>query len=236
MEYKFDVACSQILTVRCGAKAAKSVENYIKKAERSSAAGSVFPLDYKKRLTDDSTIFVWTRIKWDPCHHKFDKGLHAALRRNDKYNDVAHAYKLVYVGERDVTDICFNNKGLLCFADLAPGIIYPKEWYEDRSEKKYDIVLLEKTDADVLSKSDTEKLFAHLKCDEGYPLEIHDLMDHLVFGYITRDAADKLKWEFNSLEKFVCRMLTMRDVQLGLTDKTEDLVYKHKGLRIWLDW
>ena len=95
-------------------------------------------------------------------------------------------------------------------------------------------VLLEKTDTDVLSRSDTEKLFAHLKCDEGYPLEIHDSMDHLVFGYITKDAADSLKWEFNSLKKSVCRILTMRDVQLGLINETEDHIYRHKGLKIWL--
>lgn len=212
----------------------RAVEALIRRTKKAGEKEGYDPSpNYKKRLPDGTTIFTWIK-KWNPYRYDFDKELLALLKRNDNKQDEDHAYMLVAVCDQEYSEVFYNDPGLECFGDLCPGIIYPKEWYEDRSEKKYDIVLLEKADTDVLSRSDTEKLFAHLKCDEGYPLEIHDSMDHLVFGYITKDAADRLKWEFNSLEKSVCRILTMRDVQLGLINETEDHVYRHKGLKIWL--
>ena len=48
-------------------------------------------------------------------------------------------------------------------------------------------------------------------------------------GFITMKAGDKLDWDYKSLNKFVGRILS--DMSL----EHDDHIYRHKGLKIWLN-
>lgn len=219
------------IALQTGEKVTRSVESYFRRTNKANKAECVpFPFR-KKKLTNGSTIFTFTG-KWNPYRYDVDKGLIAVLERyNEKYED-SYAYMLVAVADDAAPDIIFNDTGFERFGELCPGVVYPEEWYEDKSNRKFDIVLLEKSvhEADGLSKKEVMKLYDLLKSETGFPLEIDNLGGgSTAIGFITPGAGDKLEWEYESLNKFVGRILS--DMSL----EHDDHIYRHKGLKIWLD-
>lgn len=217
------------IALQTGATVTKAVETYIRKAKKSDKTG-FDPSPYrKKKMSDGSTIFMWSG-KWNPYKYEFDMGLVTTIERCEELTDEAHAYMLVAVSNQDVPDIIFNDAGLEHFGDLYPGVIYPKEWFEDTSKKKYDIVLMEKPfDDDGLCKDEVIALFDHLKESNGIVLEIGNPQGNsTALGFIGPKAAEKLGWNYDSLKKAVGKILA--DMSL----EREDHTYKHKGLKIWL--
>ena len=113
----------------------RAVEALIRRAKKAGEKEGYDPSpNYKKRMPDGTTIFTWIK-KWNPYRYDFDKELLALLKRNDNKQDEDHAYMLVAVCDQEYSEVFYNDPGLECFGDLCPGIIYPKEWYEDRTEK-----------------------------------------------------------------------------------------------------
>lgn len=219
------------VAVRTGKEATIEVEAFLRMIEKDNGSENVPYLSSKKKMKDGSTIFTWIK-KWNPYRYAFDKGLIDVLKKNDDKQDEDHAYMLVTVCEQEYSEVYRNDPGLECFADLCPGVVYPEEWYEDKSNKKFDIVLLEKSvhEAGGLSKKEVMKLYDLLKSETGFPLEVDNLGgESTAIGFITPEAGDKLNWCYDSLNKFVGRILS--DMSL----EHDDHIYRHKGLKIWLD-
>ena len=220
------------VAVATGKYTTRSVEVLIRRAKKAGEKEGYDPSpNYKKRLPDGTTIFTWIK-KWNPYRYDFDKELLALLKRNDNKQDEDHAYMLVAVCDQECSEVFYNDPGLECFGDLCPGIVYPKEWYEDRTNKKYDIVLLEKSvhEAGGLSKKEVTDLYDRLKSETGFPLELENLgSESTAIGFITPDAGCSLDWDYDSLGKCVGRILA------DMTLEHENHVYRHKGLKIWLD-
>lgn len=219
------------VAVRTGKEATIEVESFLRMFERDNGSENVPYLSSKKKMKDGSTIFTWIK-KWKPYLYAFDKGLIEVLKKNDDKQDEDHAYMLVAVCAEDCSEVYYNDPGIECFADLCPGVIYPEEWYEDKSSKKYDVVLLEKSvhEAGGLSKREVMKLYDLLKSETGFPLELENLgSESTAIGFITPEAGDKLNWCYDSLNKFIGNILA--DMEL----EKDDHIYRHKGLKIWLD-
>lgn len=222
---------SSEVAVQTGKEATIKLEAFLRMFERDNGSENVPYLSSKKKMGDGSTIFTWIK-KWNPYRYDFDKGLIDVLKKNDDKQDEEHAYMLVAVGDQEYNEVYRNDPGIECFADLCPGVIYPEEWYEDKSNKKFDIVLLEKSvhECGGLSKKEVMKLYDLLKSETGFPLELENLgSESTAIGFITPEAGDKLDWSYESLNKFVGRILS--DTSL----EHEDHIYRHKGLKIWLD-
>lgn len=223
---------SSEVAVQTGKAATIKVEAFLRMFKRDTGSENVPYLSSKKKMKDGSTIFTWI-MKWNPYRYAFDKGLIDVLKKNDDKQDEDHAYTLVAVSEQEYSEVYRNDPGLECFADLCPprGVVYPEEWYEDKSNKKFDIVLLEKSvhECGGLSKKEVMKLYDLLKSETGFPLELENLgSESTAIGFITMKAGDKLDWRYESLNKFVGRILS--DMSL----EHDDHIYKHKGLKIWL--
>lgn len=74
------------------------------------------------------------------------------------------------------------------------------------------------------------KLYDLLKSETGFPLEVDNLGGgSTAIGFVTPEAGDKLNWCYDSLGKFVGNILA--DMEL----ENDDHIYRHKGLKIWLD-
>lgn len=219
------------VAVRTGKEATIEVEAFLRMFERDNGSENVPYLSSKKKMKDGSTIFTWIK-KWKPYLYAFDKGLIEVLKKNDDKQDEDHAYMLVAVCEQEYSEVYRNDPGVEYFADLCPGVVYPEEWYEDKSNKKFDIVLLEKSvhECGGLSKKEVMKLYDLLKSETGFPLEVDNLGGaSTAIGFITPEAGDKLDWSYKSLNKFVGDILA--DMEL----EKDDHIYRHKGLKIWLD-
>lgn len=219
------------IALQTGEKVTRSVESYFRRTNKANKAECVpFPFR-KKKLTNGSTIFTFTG-KWNPYRYDVDKGLIAVLERYNEKDEDAYAYMLVAVADDAAPDIIFNDTGFERFGELCPGVIYPNEWYEDKSNKKFDIVLLEKSVHEYggLDKKEVMKLYDLLKSETGFPLEVDNLGGgSTAIGFITPEAGDKLEWSYDSLSKFIGNILA--DMEL----EKDDHIYRHKGLKIWLD-
>ena len=219
------------VAVRTGKEVTKQVEAYLQMFEKENGKENVPYLSSKKKMKDGSTIFTWF-MKWNPYRYSFDNGFMDVLRKNDDKEDEDYAYMLVAVCAEGCSEVYCNDPGIECFADLCPGVIYPEEWYEDKSNKKFDIVLLEKSvhEAGGLSKKEAMKLYDLLKSETGFPLELENLgSESTAIGFITQEAGDKLNWCYDSLSKFIGNILA--DMEL----EKDDHIYRHKGLKIWLN-
>lgn len=216
------------IALQTGPKVTKAVEAYIRKAKNSDKTGYDPSPCRKKKMSNGSTIFMWSQ-KWNPYKYEFDKGLVSTLVRSQERTDEDHAYMLVAVADQDISDMRFNDAGLEYFYELYPGVIFPGEWYEDSSKKKWDIVLMEKPIDDGLYKDEAMDLFDRLKENNGIALEIENPQgSSTALGFIGPKAAEKLGWNYDSLKKAVGKILA--DMSL----EREDHTYKHKGLKIWL--
>ena len=213
------------IALQTGANVTRSVEAYFRKVKKENPENHCSP-ERKKTLSDGSTIFMWSK-KWNPYRYDFDMGLLGTLERNNESNDANHAYMLVAVSDQDCSEMYYNEPGTEYFNELCAGVCYPEEWYEDRTGKIYDAVLMEKPSAEGLGKKEVMRLFNLLKSETGMPLEFKDPEGNTaVFGFISPKAVDKLGPKLDGFENHIWKILADPD--------REEPACRYKGLRIWL--
>ena len=212
------------VALETGAELAKKVEDYMQKANEER---TMFP--YKKKTMEDGAVIFTFTGKWGPYNYEVDKGLIKVLEQYDGYDNDDYAYKLVAVADDDMPTIFCNDNGFEIFGDLCPGVCYPKEWYEDRSEKTFDVALREVPVNKGLDQEDVAGLYDKLKSGIGIPLMLDNpLGNTCAMGFITPEAGAELEWSYKGLAKRVGGILADEGKE------RDGHTYRYKGLKIWL--
>ena len=101
----------------------------------------------------------------------------------------------------------------------------------DITERKFDVVLIEKVGDDGLLKDDAEMMFRIMNGSEAYPIEVENLRgDSSAMGFIAKDAARKIEYEYTASGLFPFIGEILGDMNL----ESEDGTYMFNGLSIYL--
>lgn len=149
-----------------GKKVAEKVDALIKEEHKSESRN--FDPEMTRPMPDGSKVYQWC-CKWNPGRYPEEKKLVRILRGfDDAYKkelkgedeEVAHAYKLVAVGDQDGYDEMANSYGYDYFVELyrPSSVHYPEEDGQSYYGPYYDIVLARKPAGGMLCKTEARKM------------------------------------------------------------------------------
>lgn len=98
-------------------------------------------------------------------------------------------------------------------------------------ERKYGIVLKEKSFVDGLNRTDLLELFDMIKGEEVYPVEFMAYThESSAMGFITPEAAEALDYDYETsgIADFIATILD------DIGNESTDCTYSFKGISIWL--